>query len=207
MNDSRRGLLPTPLFLREVKMLANDDWGNPVAERVADIARPILTDLELDLYDCEFGGGTLRVTAHKQGGASLDTIHLATRLISRELDHLDLIPGHYTLEVSSPGLERSLRRPSHFAQSIGVVINVRLTGAGGDERRVRGVLVAADEDTITVRAEDGDLAERTVRYDQIDRAKTVFEWGAPAKPTKGPRPKSRVTSASTTSTATEVGAS
>lgn len=188
-------------------MLANDDWGSPVAQRVANIARPILTDLELDLYDCEFNGGVMRITAHKSGGASLDTLHLASRLISRELDHLDPIPGRYTLEVSSPGLERALRRPSHFAQSIGVVITVRLTGAGGDDRRVRGVLVAASDETITVRSDDAELTERNVRYDQIDRAKTVFEWGAPAKPVKGPRPKSRPESATTPSIATEVGAS
>jgi hypothetical protein len=84
---------------------------------------------------------------------------------------------------------------------------VRLTGAGGDDRRVRGVLLAADDETITVQSDDVELTERTVRYDQIDRAKTVFEWGAPPKPGKGPRPKSRPASATTPSIATEVGAS
>jgi ribosome maturation factor RimP len=188
-------------------MLANDDWGTPVAKRIADIALPILTDLELDLYDCEFNGGVLRITAHKPGGASLDTIHLATRLISRELDHLDPIPGQYTLEVSSPGLERSLRRPSHFTQSIGVLVSLRLTGSAGDDRRVRGVIMSADNDSVTVRSDEADLAERTVRYEQIDRAKTIFEWGPAPKAGKAPRPKSRPESATTPSTATEVGAS
>src|SRR5689334_1378932 len=93
--------------------------------RVTRLVSPILDDLHLDLYDLEYRGGTLRITVDlppgegsEQRGVDLEAIALATRLISRELDHEDPVPGHYTLEVTSPGLERTLRTPAHFVRSL-----------------------------------------------------------------------------------------
>jgi ribosome maturation factor RimP len=91
---------------------------NATISRVTAIVAPLLVDLKLDLYDVEFRGGTLRVTVDtppgSPGGVDLDTIALVTRMVSRDLDHADPIPGRYTLEVTSPGLERTLRTPAHF---------------------------------------------------------------------------------------------
>jgi ribosome maturation factor RimP len=154
--------------------------------RVERLVTPILTDLHLELYDLEFRGGTLRITVDTPSGGDkkgvdLETIALATRLISRELDHEDPVPGHYTLEVSSPGLERTLRTPAHFTRSLGATVAVRLRDIEeGGERRIHGTLEAADESSITVRTDQGD--ERTVPYTHIDRAKTVFVWGPTPKP-------------------------
>jgi len=97
--------------------------------------------------------------------------------------------GHYTLEVTSPGLERSLRVPAHFQRSLGKNVALRLrdiVDADGQrsERRLQGVLVAADEQAITIRLDDAEQSERTVAYDKIDRAKTVFQWGPAPKPGK-----------------------
>ena len=108
---------------------------------------------------------------------------LATRLISRELDHADPIPGHYTLEVTSPGLERTLRTPAHFARSLGSDVAVRLRDVSGDDRRVHGVLNAAGDTAFTVTRDDG--TTRDIPYEQVDRARTVFHWGPAPKPTKG----------------------
>ncbi len=154
--------------------------------RVERLVTPILTDLHLELYDLEFRGGTLRITVDTPSGGDkkgvdLETIALATRLISRELDHEDPVPGHYTLEVTSPGLERTLRTPAHFTRSLGATVAVRLRDIEeGGERRIHGTLEAADDSSITVRTEQGD--ERTVPYTHIDRAKTVFVWGPTPKP-------------------------
>jgi ribosome maturation factor RimP len=160
-------------------------------ERVRSLVEPIVSDLRLDLYDLEFRGGTLRVTLDtppgSAGGVDLDVIALATRLIGREFDHHDPIPGHYTLEVTSPGLERTLRVPAHFQREIGKTVALRLRESAGDSRRVQGELVAADEHAATVRTEaDGD---RVVSYDLVDRAKTVFNWGAAPKPGNKPAAK------------------
>jgi ribosome maturation factor RimP len=153
-----------------------------VVERVRAAVSPLLADLGLEVYDVEHAGGTLRITVDREGGVDLDTIALATRIVSRELDHTDPMPGRYTLEVTSPGLERNLRTPAHFERAVGTVVNVRTHPDVEGERRVRGELVVADDDGVTVRQDDG--VERRLRYDEIERARTVFEWGPTPRPAK-----------------------
>ncbi len=165
---------------------------SPTLDRVTRLVAPIVADLHLDLYDVEFRGGTLRITIDtppgSPSGVALDQIALATRLISRDLDHDDPVPGHYTLEVTSPGLERTLRTPAHFQREVGKQVALRLRDVGvGGERRLAGVLVAADDIAATVRLDDT-LDDRVVAYDHIDRAKTVFVWEAAPKPTGAKNP-------------------
>lgn len=158
-----------------------------------DLVTPIVSDLGLDLYDLEYAGGILKITVDtppgSPGGVDVDTLAQCTRLVSRELDHSDPIPGHYTLEVSSPGLERTLRLPRHFQREVGKSVNVRLRNVESADRRLVGVLVAADEVAATIRPEptkaDPEPADRRIPYDQIDRAKVVFVWGGAAKPGGG----------------------
>lgn len=165
----------------------------PLIERLTQLVVPILADLQLALYDIEYAGGILRITidtpAPPEGeakkGLDLEAIALVTRLVGRELDHSDPIAGRYTLEVSSPGLERSLRTPAHFTASVGSPVTIRLRDVVEGARRIHGTLVAADDATVTVRLDEPDadgLAERTITYDQIDRARTVFVWQANPKP-------------------------
>src|SRR5262245_45811835 len=94
-------------------------------ERVTELVAPILADFGLELYDLEHTGGVLKVTVDRAGGVDLDALAAVTRNVSRELDHADPIPGHYTLEITSPGLERVLRTPAHFAGAVGSKVNVR----------------------------------------------------------------------------------
>lgn len=159
---------------------------SPVLQRVRALIEPIASDLGLDLYDLEQRGGTLRVTIDtppgSEAGVDMDQIALATRLISREMDHHDPMPGRYTLEVTSPGVERTLRTPAHFQREIGKTINVRLADTNAEQRRFEGVLVAADDTTATVRLDDADLTEHVIAFDDIDRARTVFVWGPKPKP-------------------------
>jgi ribosome maturation factor RimP len=132
-----------------------------VARAVVSLVEPILADLGLELYDCEFAGGVLRVTIDTPpggpAGVDLDQIALVTRLLGREMDHpadgREIIPGRYTLEVSSPGLERRLRTPGHFAREVGKEISVRFASPVDGRRRVTGVLVSADADAALVRTE------------------------------------------------------
>ncbi len=163
-----------------------------VVARVRSLVQPIASDLGLDLYDVEQRGGTLRVTFDtppgSERGVDLDQLALATRLVSRELDHDDPVPGRYTLEVTSPGVERTLRTPEHFAREVGKTITVRLVGVEHEERRLQGVLVAADDRSATLRLDDkvdetGAPVERVNPLDQIDKARTVFVWGPSPKPT------------------------
>lgn len=162
-----------------------------VIERVTRMVAPLLVDLKLDLYDIEFRGGVLRITLDtppgSPGGVDIDTISLVTRMISRDFDHDDPMPGSYTLEVTSPGLERTLRTPAHFQRELGKTVAFRLrdVGVGGD-RRAQGTLVSATDADCTIALDqpvNGEI-ERTIAYTQIDRAKTVFVWAAQPKPGK-----------------------
>ncbi|CAB4650463.1 MAG: ribosome maturation factor [Actinobacteria bacterium] len=159
---------------------------SPVVDRVTSLVAPIVTDLGLDLYDIEYTGGIVRIVVDTQpggqAGVSLENIALITRLVSREFDHSDPIPGRYTLEVTSPGLERTLRLPRHFVREVGKTIAVRLSSALDGQRRIQGDLVSASEDTIVVRLTDNALTEVTIPLSIVERAKTVFQWGPTPKP-------------------------
>ena len=158
-----------------------------VVERVHPLVAPILADLGLELYDLEHAGGILKVVIDRDGGVDLEEIALATRLISRELDHSDPIPGRYTLEVGSPGLERVLRTAEHYRRAVGIKVNVRTLAHVAGDRRLQGVLVAADEHRITVRLDETGpqpAEERTLALADVERARTVFEWGGAPKPGK-----------------------
>ena len=159
---------------------------SPVVDRVTSLVGPIVTDLGLDLYDIEYTGGIVRIVVDTQpggpAGVSLENIALITRLVSREFDHSDPVPGRYTLEVTSPGLERTLRLPRHFLREVGKTIAVRLSSALDGQRRIQGDLVSATEDTIVVRLSDNALTEVTIPLSIVERAKTVFQWGPTPKP-------------------------
>jgi ribosome maturation factor RimP len=165
-----------------------------VSDQVREIVLPLLPPHEVELYDLEVSGPLVRVTIDREGGVGLDALASVTRALSRALDEADPIVGRYTLEVSSPGIERVLRTPEQFRRAVNEVVKVKTTPDAPGDRRVHGVLVAADDSGITVRPADADAApegdgdeatgpvERTVAYGQIERARTVFEWGTPAKP-------------------------
>lgn len=177
---------------------------SPVLERVRALVAPIASDLQLDLYDVEQRGATLRITLDTRpgtdGGVDLEQLALATRLISRELDHHDPVPGRYTLEVSSPGIERPLRRPEHFVRAVGERVSVRLVAPDDSgRRRIEGELTAADDTSITLATDDGAV---TVPVARIDRARTVFDWTPAPKPGKAGAGKSGTKTSKTAAPAT-----
>jgi ribosome maturation factor RimP len=149
-----------------------------------DLATPLtglLTPLGLDLYDVEVRNGTVEVIVSREGGVDLDTLTSATRTVSEWLDANDPMPGRYTLDVSSPGLERKLRTPRHFQSAIGEIVTLRQRRGDEPTRRLEGIVSAATDTTLTIT--DASVGEVTVAYDDIERARTVFHWGSEAKPT------------------------
>lgn len=179
------------------------------AERVRDLVEPLLASRSLELVDVELIGAQLRLTVDRDGGIDLDALSEATRVVSRALDEHDPMPDRYTLEVSSPGLERPLRTPAQFARAVGAEVSIKTVPGVGGDRRVRGALVAVHDDGITLRlALDGapggapggaidrpadedspdrdpsGRRQRRLRYDEIERARTVFEWGPAPRPGK-----------------------
>lgn len=148
------------------------------AAAIVEAVEPVVAALGLELYDVEITGSgratVVRVLVDREGGIDLDAVGAAAEAISPALDTERVtraLPGPYALEVSSPGLERPLRRPDHFRRAVGSTVSVKLPG-----RRVRGALVDADDDGILLVLDDG--AQERVLYSEVAGARTVFEWGA-----------------------------
>ena len=142
--------------------------------------RSLLSNLGLELYDLEFSKGTLNVTVTKPGGVDLESLTSANRAISEWLDLNDPIESRFTLDVSSPGLERRLRTAAHFRSAIGETVTLREQREGAPTRRLEGVLTAATDTTVTI--DDASLGPVEVAISALERARTVFQWGATAKP-------------------------
>ncbi len=163
------------------------------------LIEPLLEDFGVELFDIVWGGGRLKITVDAPGGIDTTLLSTVSRTISQELDIHDPIPSRYTLEVSSPGLERRLRRPEHYAKSIGCAATVKLTDG---QTRLQGTIVDADQQSVTLKlslkyaadlggsadggSADGDSASggypegvvQTIPYAEIARAQTVFVWPA-----------------------------
>jgi ribosome maturation factor RimP len=141
------------------------------------VVRPVVEAAGLELVDVTFrreaGRRILRVTVDREEGVDLDTIAGTSERLSRRLDLEEFAPGPYTLEVSSPGVERPLRRPEEFVRRLGEKVKIRTVQPVGGARNHAGLLVAADEDGVTIATEQGD---QTLNYREISSARTVFEW-------------------------------
>src|ERR671910_2464099 len=129
------------------------DIESPAAARVREAVTPIIADLGLDLYDLEQRGGTVYITIDtppgSEGGVTIESLSLVHRLLDKQLDQEGDLLTKIGLEVSSPGVERSLRRPEHFRREVGKLVAIRLTGiaraepgsSAAAERRIQGQLV------------------------------------------------------------------
>ena len=161
-------------------------------ETVRTLVEPLAAAAGADVYDVTFAGGKLVVALNRSGGIDLQTLTDISRELGSKLDDQDVIGGAYTLEVTSPGLERPLRTPDHYRGAVGETVSVRTNPEVEGERRVRGVIESCDDDTFTVAVTDDQDQptgeHRTVAYDDVERARTTFSWGPAPKPGGG-KPK------------------
>jgi ribosome maturation factor RimP len=161
-----------------------------VDDELFDLLASTVAPLGLELVDVERREHAFRVVIDRGGGVDLEAVAEATRAVSTVLDGHDPIPGRYTLEVSSPGVERPLRTPAHFARAVGEVVSVRTASGGKGERRITGRLSVVEPDGFVIEADDLPEGRRRLAFDEVQRARTVFQWGpAPrkAKPRTNPR--------------------
>ncbi len=118
------------------------------------LLQPTVEGLGYELYDIEMiagkGDATLRLFIDQPDGIDIEDCERVSRQVSALLDVEDPIASDYTLEVSSPGLDRRLRTEEHFARFVGHDIKVKLRRANGGKRRFKGQLVQADGDLIVV---------------------------------------------------------
>lgn len=139
----------------------------------------------VDLDDVEVlgrGRGTVvRVTVDVEGGIGVDRIAELSHDLGRLLDEEGPVAGPYTLEVSSPGLERRLRRPEHYRKAVGRQVKVKTTSPVGGATAHRGILGAVDDDGFVVTADGSSLR---IPFGAVESARTVFTWERGAKPGK-----------------------
>lgn len=167
---------------------ATDDHATQsIAANLSRWGAPVFDELGLSVYDIEISSGRLLVMVDKEGGVGLDEVARCTRELSPILDEHDPIAGRYTLEVSSPGLERRLRTVEHRRAAVGETVKCKFRDTDGATRRVEGVLSNVDDATMTVDTADGAVA---VPHDAVTSARTVFVWPTHDTPKSGRgRPK------------------
>ena len=159
-----------------------------MGDELLDLLASTLAPLGMELVDMELRPGTVRVVVDRTDGADLEAIAEATRAVSAVLDTHDPLPGQrYTLEVSSPGVERPLRTPGHFIRAVGETVTIRTTTGSQGERRVTGRVAAADAEGFVLEGDDLPEGGRRFSYGEVERARTVFEWGGKPRPSDGRR--------------------
>lgn len=145
------------------------------------VVEPYLAAERLELDDVELlgrGPGTLLRVVVDGEDVNIDRLADVSRGLSRLLDNETELDDAYRLEVTSPGLERNLRRPAQYAKSVGREVVVKI--ADGDQKdTIRGVLAEAGDSAFTVETEDD---RRVVDYEDVLTAKTVFRWEKAPKP-------------------------
>ncbi len=151
------------------------------AAEIWTVVEPYLAAERLELDDVELlgrGPGTLLRVVVDGEDVNIDRLADVSRGLSRLLDNETELVEAYRLEVTSPGLERALRRPSHYTKSVGREVVVKI--ADGDQKTtIRGVLADAGDSAFTV---ESDEERRVVDYEDVLTAKTVFRWEKAPKP-------------------------
>ena len=150
-------------------------------KRVWELAAPLINSEGLEIVDIEFrhegsrGGKVLRLYLDKEGGPSVDDLSRVSRQLSELLDARDVVPGTYTLEVSSPGINRPLKRPEHFARFVGKRIRVRTRDSIDGRRSFLGTLQEVLENQITLKQEG---AQYRIPFAAIEKSNYEHDWSA-----------------------------
>jgi len=123
-------------------------------EVLTALLRPVVEGLGYELWELECspgrGDGFVRLYLDTEAGITVDDCERVSRAVSEVLDAEDAVEGHYTLEVSSPGLDRPLRTAAHFARFVGDTVFVELVQPQDGRRRFEGLLTAASAQTIEI---------------------------------------------------------
>lgn len=123
------------------------------------LLQPVAEACGVEIYDVEYvkegNDYYLRAYIDKPAGVTIDDCENVSRALSDALDREDFIPDAYILEVSSPGLGRTLKKDKHLNKSLGEEVEIRLFKAIDKCKEFSGVLESFDESTITIKEENG----------------------------------------------------
>ncbi|HET7903079.1 MAG TPA: ribosome maturation factor RimP [Candidatus Eisenbacteria bacterium] len=158
---------------------------NDLKEELAARFRELLEEEAFTLWDLEVAGQSgrtvLRVYVDRQPGVTLDECAYWSRKLARWLEEANLLRGAYVLEVGSPGIERALTRPEHYARFVGSRVEVRLHDPKEGRRTFRGELRAAGESSIVV--EDPEAGTVSIPLASVRRSHVVADpWEGMREP-------------------------
>ena len=154
-----------------------------VTARVIELTTPLAVSLGLELVDVEYrqeaGKMVLRIYVDKEGGVTLDDCTKVSREMDEILDVEDIIRGKYTLEVSSPGLNRQLKKASDFERFVGRLVKVRTfepqaDSAGNMRKTFLGELVAFSDDVACLKLKEGQTA--FIQLGKVAKANLEYDF-------------------------------
>ena len=149
--------------------------------RIWEMAAPLAANEGMEIVDIELkhegsrGGRVLRLYLDKEGGPNMDDLSRVSRGLSELLDANDVVEGAFTLEVSSPGINRPLKRPEHFARFVGKKVRVRTREMIDGRRSFVGNLLEVTPDKIAVN-QDGSRWE--IPFSLIEKSNYEHDWSA-----------------------------
>ena len=146
--------------------------------RTEELSTPILDRMNFELVDVEYvkEGGTwyLRAYIDKEGGITVNDCEAVAREMNEILDREDFVEDSYVFEVSSPGLGRPLKKEKDYIRSMGKEVEIRTYRAINREKEFYGILSAYDENTVTIKTEDG--TEMTFEKSDIALIRLAFDF-------------------------------
>jgi ribosome maturation factor RimP len=144
---------------------------------IEQIIEPAVAALGFELLGIDFitqgRHSLIRLYIDSDNGVDVENCADVSRQVSAVLDVEDPINGEYTLEVSSPGIERPLFKPEHFTRVIDQIIAVRLSIPLNGRRKFKGELTEVREDGITIVFDDSEIR---IGFNEIDKANLVARW-------------------------------
>ena len=148
-----------------------------IAGTVRELVAPVAEEFGFMLWDVEYvkegADMILRITIDKPEGVDIEDCEKMARAVDPIIDEADPIEVSYKMEVSSPGIERSLTRPEHFTACMGEKIEVKLYAPMDGKKQIVGIFSAADEKSITVTVDE---AEVVLEKSAVAKVSTVFDW-------------------------------
>lgn len=157
-------------------MRMTDEIGKAVQRRVEEIADSLLRDEGLELVDLEYRREgrrwVLRLFIDKEGGVTVEDCATVSRELGDILDAKDAVPEAYVLEVSSPGLNRRVRKRKDFSRFAGRKVEVRLTAPQEGRRKIVGRILGVEGEAVVVAAPE---ATYSIALEDIARAILVYE--------------------------------
>ena len=149
-----------------------------IEDKVFDLINEPIQSLNLSIYDIEYvkegSGWFLRIYIDKDGVIDINDCENVSRLIDPMLDDANIIKSAYCLEVSSPGIERNLRKPEHFERYIDNEVEVSLFKPYEKQKVLQGILKAGNNDKVTISIDNNEI---TLNRKDISKVKLIYNFG------------------------------